>query len=60
MPSPAWCTPLVTLPVFGTTVPMSAALLAAPGAVTICPVRGSTALRALPEHTVAPLLQPGR
>ena len=33
---------------------------AAPGAVTIWPVRGSTALRALPEQTVAPLLQPDR
>jgi hypothetical protein len=34
-------------------VPIAAAVLAAPGAVRIWPVRGSTALRALPEQTVA-------
>src|SRR6185295_283244 len=58
IPSPALWTPLVRLPLPGTTVPIAAAVLAAPGAVRICPVRGSTALRALPEQTVAPLLQP--
>ena len=58
MPLPAWWMPLVRLPVPGITVPIAAAVLAAPGAVRICPVRGSTALRALPEQTTAPLLQP--
>src|SRR3989442_1247009 len=60
MPSPALRIPLVRLPEFGPTVPMAAAVLAAPVAVRIWPVRGSTALRALPEQTVAPLLQPAR
>jgi hypothetical protein len=58
MPLPAWRTPFVRLPVPGITVPIAAAVFAAPGAVRIWPVRGSTALRALPEQTVAPLLQP--
>ena len=58
MPSPACWMPLVRLPVPGMTVPIAAAVFAAPGAVRIWPVRGSTALRALPEQTVAPLLQP--
>ena len=59
MPSPAWRMPLVGLPVPGTGVPIAAGVLAAPGAVRICPVRGSIALRALPEQATAPLLQPG-
>ena len=35
MPSPAWWMPLVKLPEFGMTVPIAAAVLAAPGAVRI-------------------------
>src|SRR5215471_11565907 len=58
MPLPAWRTPFVRLPVPGTTVPIAAAVFAAPGAVRMAPVRGSIAFRALPEQTTAPLLQP--
>src|SRR5262249_29397458 len=58
MPSPACLMPFDRLPVPGTTVPIAAAVFAAPGATRIAPVRGSTALRALPEQIVAPLLQP--
>ena len=42
----------------GIGVPMAACVFAAPTAVRICPLRGSIALRMLPEHTVAPLLHP--
>ena len=58
MPSPARWIPFRRFPVFGIGVPIAACVLAAPGAVRICPVRGSIALRGLPEHVVAPLLHP--
>ena len=58
MPSPARLIPLSALPVPGIGVPIAACVFAAPATVRICPVRGSLALRRLPVHVVAPLLQP--